>query len=515
MTDNVASWVKSGFVAGPFDTPPCEKFRVNALVAVEQNQKVRPCLNVSLPEGKSLNDNVNKCELEKVHMSSARLFGYAIREAGQNSVMSKFDMRDAYKNIPAMHCDLRLQGFIWLGKFWVELKQTFGAVASVCNYDKFGNTIQALTRTFCDIPSRLCQRQLDDNPVVSPAGTNWCEQFSEEYTRVCKMVNVKLAEDCPEKDKAFTNQTSGKVLGIWFDTVSLKWRLPVEKSNKALTAIHDIYKSETVNLLTMQKLLGRLNDIALMCPFLSAFRRPINELCTEAGRSASGTARVSDLVKNDLELWSAVIGDCAEGLPIPSLPVSVPLSHKSFAVHAVKNQNLSHKSSDAGIGCYGSNEDGMYLSKVSFLWNAKAYRDLALFENHCTLILAGILLSLTVNFRNLKNQHIVFLTNNITCVWAWDKKYASDDIRSSILIRCIVILAAYLGSEIHIDYKKDPNSWEFISAERLSRDCTTSNTERTFLRRQLDEMVPRDLQLWLSSWSEDWSLPGKLANSLP
>jgi hypothetical protein len=25
VTDNVASWVKAGFVAGPFDTPPCSK----------------------------------------------------------------------------------------------------------------------------------------------------------------------------------------------------------------------------------------------------------------------------------------------------------------------------------------------------------------------------------------------------------------------------------------------------------------------------------------------------------
>jgi hypothetical protein len=49
MTDNVASWVKAGFVAGPFDTPPCSKLRVNAMVAVEQNEKVRPCMNVSLP----------------------------------------------------------------------------------------------------------------------------------------------------------------------------------------------------------------------------------------------------------------------------------------------------------------------------------------------------------------------------------------------------------------------------------------------------------------------------------
>jgi hypothetical protein len=29
--------------------------------------------------------------------------------------------------------DLRLQGFSWLGKFFVETRQVFGAKTSVCN----------------------------------------------------------------------------------------------------------------------------------------------------------------------------------------------------------------------------------------------------------------------------------------------------------------------------------------------------------------------------------------------
>ena len=40
--------------------------------------------------------------------------------------MSKFDFVDAYKNIPATLADLRLQGFTWLGKFFVENNMTFG-----------------------------------------------------------------------------------------------------------------------------------------------------------------------------------------------------------------------------------------------------------------------------------------------------------------------------------------------------------------------------------------------------
>ncbi len=59
VADTIASWVKKGFASG---------FRVNCLMAVNQGSKVRPILNISLPENCSFNDNVNEFELEKVKM---------------------------------------------------------------------------------------------------------------------------------------------------------------------------------------------------------------------------------------------------------------------------------------------------------------------------------------------------------------------------------------------------------------------------------------------------------------
>ena len=45
ITDNIASWVKSGFAAGPFDQPPTNYFRVNSILATKQNEKVRTILH--------------------------------------------------------------------------------------------------------------------------------------------------------------------------------------------------------------------------------------------------------------------------------------------------------------------------------------------------------------------------------------------------------------------------------------------------------------------------------------
>ena len=41
LIDTIASWIKKGFVASPFVTPPVPGFRANPLGVVVRNRKVR------------------------------------------------------------------------------------------------------------------------------------------------------------------------------------------------------------------------------------------------------------------------------------------------------------------------------------------------------------------------------------------------------------------------------------------------------------------------------------------
>jgi hypothetical protein len=185
-------------------------------MAIKQGEKVRPVLNLSLPKNCSFNSNVDEEKLEKVYMSSAQKFSKTLLEAGANSKMYKFDLVDAYKNVPAKLEDFRIQGFSWLGRYFFETKQIFGAKTAVCNFDILGNTILALALCECDIPKKFVHRTLDDVPVVSPAHTNWGEKFCCAYLDVCKKLNMSVTSSCPKFEKAFTNSSYGKVLGIFF-----------------------------------------------------------------------------------------------------------------------------------------------------------------------------------------------------------------------------------------------------------------------------------------------------------
>ena len=448
-------------------------------------------------------------------MSSARQFGYALREVGSKATISKFDMKDAYKNIPAKMEELRLQGFIWLGKFFIELKQTFGALTSVSNFDVLGNTVQTLARAASSLPRNWCQRQLDDNPVVAPASTGWCESYSEDYVKICETINIKLADECPKKDKAFKNEQEGKVLGIWFNSREMEWSLPSEKAEKAKKAIFEIFHAETASLHSVQSLVGRLNDIALMCPFLTAFRRNISELLAKVDERSSEEITITKKAKDDLLVWWAAIEDCEKGLPIPSAPSAPSLYHKTFAIHTATSPSYSETSFKAtGLGCFGVNEDGFFLSSCSFLWdNAVMYSESACSSSR-PLNFMGMILCILTNIENLKNQHIVFVTENIFNCWDWEKQYSKEDEISNILIRCLAILGAFLGSKIHIDYQYRLCGWEGVSAYGLSRRNKFVSNE-TESRKMLETLKLDSYILgWMKNPCADWSLPSKLAESL-
>jgi hypothetical protein len=151
VADTIATWLKKGYVSGPFKEPPLPKFRSNCLMAVDQGSKVRPILNVSKPKAESMNDNVEEKDVEKVKMDTARSFSYAILKAGKGARMYKTDVKDAYKNVPVEVKDLRLQGFKFGGRYFVENLLIFGASTSVSNYDITGKTILDLALANCEI----------------------------------------------------------------------------------------------------------------------------------------------------------------------------------------------------------------------------------------------------------------------------------------------------------------------------------------------------------------------------
>ncbi len=514
VTNVIASSVEKKYACGPFKSPPVRNFRANSLIAVPQPGKVRVCLNVSLPTGKSFNNNIIPNSLEKIQMTSAQKFGHAILRAGNNATMLKFDKADAYKNIPAKIQDLRNQGFLWGGRYFIETRQMFGSKASVQNFDVLANTVRSLVLTDCAIPKRQVLRQLDDTPAVAPEGTGWCEEFSLKYRRLCDEINLELAEPCPNFEKAFDCSKFGKVLGIHFDTSDLTWKLPSDKVDSTLKSITEATARQTVPLKEMQSLMGRLNHVSQMCPFLNSFKHPLNIMLAESLNN--GSARWSDEAIRDLKVWAGFLSDVKNRLPIPHPLQEPPLCTKVFHSDAAGLQKNSKSSDRIGCGILGINETGDTMLAFQLWWPdsfAKQKTDSKgsrFGSKTATLEMIGVILPFLLIPKQLIGQHVVLKVDNLACVYGYTNHYMKGDICASILIKALHLISAFLGSVLHVEHIPRCSSWESTTADNLSRKSTTRFLEEQMLSRYRDIHAPKVLLDWLNNPTEDWGLARSL-----
>ena len=516
FTQVLHDWLEEGFVAGPFMSPPLSEFRANSLMAVEQKGKVRPILNMSYPVGDSFNDNIDQISVPKVRMSSAKQFGQAILQAGKGALMSKMDMRDAYKHVPAKVEDLRLQGFQWLGAFFVETQQIFGASTAVSNFDNMASTILNLAMSNCSIPSNMVHRTLDDTACVAPAESGWCQEFSAAYKGTCKELNVKLAEDCKNREKAFTNETRGTVLGIQFDTEKLAWRISPTKSNEIITDIHTIINSGHVDLKQVETAAGRLNHFGQMVPFLQAFKRPLNNLLSAFKEDYSILREVPEELIGDLRVWAAVVSHANGWLPIPEDLVRPPMDALQFVSDAAGGLGGEEW---AGVASLGFSESGNFWFLCRGEWPQAIFskedeKGAKFSSKMTTLELVGLLLPLLSIPEIVKGKNLILGVDNISVVFGWENRSVNGDLTASALIRAMHIVATFLETRIFVQHVPRLSSLASIMADNLTRASTAKADVWALVTETAQYPPPEPLWEWLSDPCVDWQLGLKLVNWL-
>ena len=522
VLETVRNWVNKGFAAGPFKEPPLDNFRVNSMIAVIKGEKTRPVLNVSEPAGTSFNDNVDKHEVERVVMDTARSFSYALLEAGMGARMDKTDVKDAFKNVPARLEDLRLQGFKVFGKFFVELRMIFGASTALANYDVVGNTVEKLAIAESKIPRRFVKRAVDDQPTASPANKSWGKDFVESYKRICAEINLELAEDCKNCDKAFTDSTCGKVLGFWFRSTDLTWSLPVEKRLGTLKKIAALLGDQAASLHILQSLMGSLNNVCMMCPFLKIFRFNLNREMAIRIENESLVKALSKVAKDDLLVFGGVLLK-EEWLPIIREPSSAPpcaICFTSDAAGLPENRQVSEASGRAGCASVGFDSDGSMIFAAQMFWPDKfimSERDnkgSRFGDKTSTLETVGIMLPFLLAPKLVAGRHVVAKVDNLACVYGFENGQMKHDESASILIRTTKLIAAYLGSVLHVEHLPRRSCWEAELADNMTRTSTTGFLESRSLARFPARTLPDSITGWLDDPQEDWTLPSRVLKDI-
>ena len=516
FTETLEKWIQDGFVAGPFKSPPCENFRTNPVMAIEQKDKVRPVLNMSYPKDKSYNDNVDKHKVRKVRMSTARQVGQSLRAAGKGALMSKIDMKDAYKHVPARTADYRLQGFVWLGRYFLDTQLIFGASPAVDNYDNLGDTTLNVARSRCHIHRSMVHKALDDVIGISPAGSSGSESFAKAYKELCKEVNIKLAADCPNREKAFTAVEKGTVLGIQFNTANLTWRISSQKAADILSDIHALSHSGHADLKQVEKAAGRLNNFGQMCPFLQAFKRPLNDLLAAFQEDYNILIPVKQDLLNDLKIWAAVVSYSNRWLPIPQEMACPPLDALEFVSDAAGGTGSEDW---AGVASLGLTNSGSFWYLCRGIWPQAILEGVDEKGAHfasktTTLETVGLLLPLLTVPHVVQGRSVILGVDNTSVVFGWENRSVSGDMTASTLIRALHLVACFLECRIFTRHIPRESCLASVMADSLTRASTAKSEVWAAVTGAVQYDPPAPLWDWLQDPQTDWDLGFKLIDWL-
>ena len=528
MTDNIACWVDRKFVAGPFRRKPYKEFRVNPLMAVRQRTKVRPILNLSSPEGGSFNDAVHAAALKKLTMSTAREFGQAIRRAGPRARMAKYDINDAYKLIPGVKSQWRHFGFKWLGRYFFDVSTVFGSCSAPANFDYLPETIVNIVCSQAELPRSMVYRQLDDVPVVAPAGTGRTERFAQKYVEICAALGVPLAEECPDKEKAFGPGMRGTVLGVKFDTSVMTWSWAADKVERAAALIDQFCAKRTCSLKEAQKLHGKLNDLAQMCEFMLGFRYHLIKLLAAFGDAKSDEQRlVTTPLKADLAVWRAVLGTAYRGLPIPDPPCGPPITAMTFISDAAGAaftwadgvRTNSSNEGDRGVASIGHVGNRIFFAggmrwPLNLITEERDSEGKLFGSKSAALECVGLLIPIMCVPQLLVNKYVHLTVDNSSLTYAWEKKYMKNDEETSILLRCLHMAEAFLGSKLHVSYRRRMSDDMSVLVDHLSRTETTTEADLARIAHLRWETPGSALMEWVKNPRPDWSLPEKVVQDI-
>ena len=482
LTDTIATWVKKGFVAGPFSTPPTAGFRANPLAVVVRNGKVRPILNMSGPKGRSFNDNVDKSKLEKLHMGTAKQFGFSLKKAGKEAKFSKFDLQDAYKLMPARREDYRLQGFCWLGRWFVETQQGFGGVPSPANFDKLAKTKDTIVCIKSNTPRSSVHRALDDSPCVAQAGSGIVENFSSTMKSVCRDINMPLAENCKAAEKAFELQTRGTVLGVSFDSTNLTWFLSKEKSEKIVRRCLETANASHVELKTTEKLMGSVNDLSQMCRTVCFHKREGNMLLRSFCGDYNIVKMVPTALKEELQVIARIAESAKSGLPLaeetsrPTLSTLVFYSDAAGASFSrVNGEKVFHDNKDKGVACIGGENISDIWGWCRLSWpeglltTQKDEKGCSYGCKSTTLEAVGMLLPFVACPERVKGKNIVFRIDNIAVLYGWYKGYVANDKSASEVLKSVHYLSGLMGTTVNVEHVDRVSNEMAELADELSR----------------------------------------------
>jgi len=135
--------VQKGRILGPFNSLPLENLQCQPIGIVPKKQpgKFRTIMDLSYPDGSSINDFIDKEELSLKYVTIDKAIEF-IQFLGQGCFLSKVDIEGAFRIIPVSPNDFNLLGICWRDRFYYDTRLSMGGRSSPGLFDKFACALE-------------------------------------------------------------------------------------------------------------------------------------------------------------------------------------------------------------------------------------------------------------------------------------------------------------------------------------------------------------------------------------
>jgi hypothetical protein len=303
-----------------------------------------------------------------------------------------------------------------------------------------------------------------------------------------------------------------------FDSNDLTWRLPTKKIEKAKVCIHSALYHTTVNLREFQRLVGRINNIGQMCPFMKIFKQIINDFLSGIGSNALDDLPIliTNEAKDDLWIWAGFLHSSLVWLPIAPAPSEPPRLCTEFVSDAAGLAESADLRTRPGCGNVGFSENGEVIFANQFLWpkdfilHAVDEKGVRYGDKTTTLEMIGLIMPLLLVPHLVANQNVRFMVDCFGAVYGMHTKAAKGDKSASIFIRAAYLITGYLNCNIYVQHLPRISDWGAEVSDRLSRVSSCTTQDRKLLSAFRNRPVPQCLLNWFEKPTVDFNLATSL-----
>ena len=298
VSQAVQKEVDRGHTAGPFDNPPFPINHISPIgAAPKPDGTCRLVLDLSQPKGQSVNENIDKDDFpcQYTHFDAATEL---VMRMGKGCLLSKVDIKHAYRLLPVRPADWPLLVYYWEGKYYVDLKVPFGGRSSASIFTSFADLVcWVLTEKY----TLIVIHYSDDFLLFSIQDLAQALLDLETLKFVFSYLDIPI-----QVDKLLGPDTVMQYLGLILDTDSFSISVPQDKVRDILDTLTKWGKRRTCTLTELLSLNGKLTFMSKVIVPGRMFTRRLIDLTKTVSRPHHHVTLTRE-AKEDICWWQEML----------------------------------------------------------------------------------------------------------------------------------------------------------------------------------------------------------------